>query len=221
MSDLSTQLPQRLNRPEETGLDPGLLIPLLRLLVEGDPVTVEQLAAAAGRTLEEVRRGLDAVPDTEYDDQGRIVGQGLSLVPTPHRFTVAGEELYTWCALDTLIFPALLDRPARVESVSPASGEPIRVTVDPAAGVTSVEPATAMVSLVNPEEITSIRSSFCNQVHYFTSPEDAAEWLVAHPDAEVAPVAEAYRIGAALTTGLLDRLQATTPAEADDCHSCC
>ncbi|HMQ38889.1 MAG TPA: organomercurial lyase MerB [Micropruina sp.] len=221
MSDLSTQLPQRLNRPEETGLDAGLLIPLLRLLVEGDPVTVEQLAAAAGRTLEEVRRGLDAVPDTEYDDQGRIVGQGLSLVPTPHRFTVAGEELYTWCALDTLIFPALLDRPARVESVSPASGEPIRVTVDPAAGVTSVEPATAMVSLVNPEEITSIRSSFCNQVHYFTSPEDAAEWLVAHPDAEVAPVAEAYRIGAALTTGLLGRLQATTPAEADDCHSCC
>lgn len=220
MSDLSTQLPQRLNRPEETGLDAGLLIPLLRLLVEGDPVTVEQLAAAAGRTLEEVRRGLDAVPDTEYDDQGRIVGQGLSLVPTPHR-SVAGEELYTWCALDTLIFPALLDRPARVESVSPASGEPIRVTVDPAAGVTSVEPATAMVSLVNPEEITSIRSSFCNQVHYFTSPEDAAEWLVAHPDAEVAPVAEAYRIGAALTTGLLGRLQATTPAEADDCHSCC
>ena len=221
MSDLSTQLPQRLNRPEETGLDAGLLIPLLRLLVEGDPVTVEPLAAAAGRTLEEVRRGLDAVPATAYDDQGRIVGQGLSLVPTPHRFTVAGEELYTWCALDTLIFPALLDRPARVESVSPASGEPIRVTVDPAAGVTSVEPATAMVSLVNPEEITSIRSSFCNQVHYFTSPEDAAEWLVAHPDAEVAPVAEAYRIGAALTTGLLDRLQATTPAEADDCHSCC
>ena len=29
MSDLSTQLPQRLTRPEETGLDAGLLIPLL------------------------------------------------------------------------------------------------------------------------------------------------------------------------------------------------
>ena len=27
MSDLSTQLPQRLTRPEETGLDAGLLIP--------------------------------------------------------------------------------------------------------------------------------------------------------------------------------------------------
>ena len=127
MSDLSTQLPDRLNRPEETGLDPGLLVPLLRLLVDGDPVTIEQLATAAGRTPEQVCNGLAAVPDTEYDDQGRIVGQGLTLRPTPHRFAVADQELYTWCALDTLIFPTLLERAASVESVSPTSGEPIRV----------------------------------------------------------------------------------------------
>ncbi|NYI77103.1 organomercurial lyase MerB [Nocardioides panzhihuensis] len=219
MSDLSTQLPQRLTRPEETGLNAGLLVPLLRLLVDGDPVAVEQLAAAAGRPIDEVRRGLAAVPDTEYDDQGRIIGQGLTLRPTPHRFIVAGEELYTWCALDTLIFPALLDRPARVESASPVSGEPVRVNVDPTQGATSVDPPTAVVSLVNPEQITSIRSSFCSQVHYFTSAEDAAGWLAEHPVAEVVPVAEAYRIGAALTTGLLNRLQA--PAAADDSHSCC
>ncbi|MTB73055.1 MULTISPECIES: organomercurial lyase MerB [Actinomycetes] len=218
MSDLSTQLSQRLTGTEETGLDAGLLIPLLRLLVDGDPVTVEQLAAVAGCTLDEVRRGLAAVPDTEYDEQGRIIGQGLTLRPTPHRFTVAGEELYTWCALDTLIFPALLDRPARVESVSPTSGEPIRVTVDPTAGVTSVEPATAMVSLVNPEKITSIRSSFCNQVHYFTAPEDAAAWLAVHPAAEVVTVAEAYGIAADLTAAFLNQ---TDAAVADDCHCCC
>ena len=109
MSDLSMQLPERLSRLGET----GLLIPLLRLLADGDPVTVQQLSVAAGRTIDEVRLGLAAMQDTEYDDQGRIVGQGLTLRPTPHRFTVDGEELYTWCALDTLIFPALLDRPAR------------------------------------------------------------------------------------------------------------
>ena len=99
MSNLSTDLTDRLTRSEETGLDPGLLIPLLRLLVDGDLVTLDQLAAASGRPLDDVRRGLAAVPDTEYDDQGRIVGQGLTLRPTAHRFTVAGEELYTWCAL--------------------------------------------------------------------------------------------------------------------------
>ena len=206
MSDLSTQLPQRLTRPEETGLDAGLLIPLLRLLVDGDPVTVEQLAAAASRTLDDVRRGLAAVPDTEYDADGRIVGQGLTLRPTTHRFTVEDRELYTWCALDTLMFPALLERAASIESTSPASGEPIRVSVDPSR-VISVEPATAVVSLVNPEDMTSIRSSFCNQVHYFTSADDAQTWLKDHPGAELLPVADAHQLGAALTTSVLDQLQ--------------
>ena len=93
MSELTTQLPERLNNTEETGLDAVLSIPLLRLIVEGGPVTVEQFAAAAGRPVDDVRTGLAAVPDTEYDDQGRIIGQGLTLRPTPHRFTVAGEEL--------------------------------------------------------------------------------------------------------------------------------
>nr|WP_246308954.1 organomercurial lyase MerB [Kineosphaera limosa] len=159
-----------------------------------------------------------AVPDTEYDDQGRIVGQGLTLRPTAHRFTVAGEELYTWCALDTLIFPALLERAATVVSTSPASGDTIRVTVDPTSGVTSLEPATAAVSLVNPDQISSIRSSFCNQVHYFTSPEDAAGWLAEHPEAEVVTVAEAFQLGAALTAGLLGRLRADhAGAEARHC----
>lgn len=218
MSNLSTDLTDRLTRSEETGLDPGLLIPLMWLLVDGDLFTLDQLAAASGRPLDDVRRGLAAVPDTEYDDQGRIVGQGLTLRPTAHRFTVAGEELYTWCALDTLIFPALLERAATVVSTSPASGDTIRVTVDPTSGVTSLEPATAAVSLVNPDQISSIRSSFCNQVHYFTSPEDAAGWLAEHPEAEVVTVAEAFQLGAALTAGLLGRLRADhAGAEARHC----
>ncbi|NYI81245.1 organomercurial lyase MerB [Nocardioides panzhihuensis] len=221
MSNLSIDLTDRLANTEETGLDAGLLIPLLRLLVDGNPVTVEQLATASGRTVGDVRSGLGAVPDTEYDDQGHIVGQGLTLRPTRHRFTVAGEELYTWCALDTLIFPALIGRPARVESVSPVSGETIRVTIDPTAGTTVVEPATAVVSLVNPRQITSIRSMFCNQVHYFTSPEDAADWLAGHPGAEIVSVAEAYQIGIALNASFHDRAQAesvnNTGSPACDC----
>ena len=40
MSELTTQLPERLNNTEETGLDAVLSIPLLRLIVEGGPVTV-------------------------------------------------------------------------------------------------------------------------------------------------------------------------------------
>ena len=36
----------RLTIPEESGLDPTMLVPLLRLLAAGEPVTVEALAAA-------------------------------------------------------------------------------------------------------------------------------------------------------------------------------
>lgn len=192
----------RLTIPEESGLDPTMLVPLLRLLAAGEPVTVEALAAAVGLPVDEVTRRLAAVPDTEYDEQGRIVGQGLTLRPTRHRFTVAGQELYTWCALDTLIFPTILDRPASIESESPVSGHPIRVSVGEN-GVTSVQPETAVVSLVNPDDLTSIRSSFCNQVHYFTCAQDAAPWLAEHPEGQIVSVAEAHQLGAALTTQIL------------------
>ena len=77
-----------------------------------------------------------------------------------------------------------------------------------------------MVSLVTPEPLTGIRSSFCNQVHYFTSPADAAGWLDQHPGAEVVAVAEAHRIGATLTTSFLERLQHGPAAGGGECHCC-
>jgi len=219
MTHHSSDLVDRLATPDETGLDPALLVPLLRLLAAGEPVDVATLAAATGRTVEQVTAQLALVPDTEYDDQGRVVGQGLSLRPTPHRFTLDGQELYTWCALDTLIFPAILGRAALVESTSPASRQPIRLTASPS-GVTEIEPATAVVSLVNPEDMTEIRSSFCNQVHFFTSTEDAQPWLESHPGGEVLAVVDAFQLGAELTTGFLAQLP--TPAAeghgaANDC----
>ncbi len=215
----SASLVDRLATPTESGLDLVLVVPLLRLLAGGEPVEVAALAGAAGRTVEEIRNRLAAVPDTEYDEDGRIIGQGLTLRPTRHRFTVDGQELYTWCALDTLIFPTLLGRAARVESTSPSSGQSIRITVEPA-GVTSVEPATAVVSLVNPADMmSSIRSSFCNQVHYFTSPEDARPWLEAHPGGEVLPVADAYQLGATLSRNALEQPNADIdPAAGSCCH---
>lgn len=90
MADHTPDLVDRLASSEETGLDPALLVPLLKLLANGEPVAVDELAAATGRTVEEIRKGLAAVPDTEYDADGRIVGQGLTLRATSHRFSVEG-----------------------------------------------------------------------------------------------------------------------------------
>ena len=67
--------------------------------------------------------------------------------------------MYTWCALDTLMFPALTGKIARVTSRCAATGRPITLTVAPEA-VLHVEPAEAMVSLRTPDTSPDIRCSF-------------------------------------------------------------
>ena len=79
MSDHTPDLVDRLATPEETGLNPTLLVPLLKLLAHGEPAAIDELAAATGRTVEAVRSGLAAVPDTENDTEGRIVPLGFTL----------------------------------------------------------------------------------------------------------------------------------------------
>jgi len=199
---LATRLTAAFNGGGAASARPWLWRPLLHLLAHGEPVTVQQLAAATGRTGDEVRHALAANPDTEYDETGRVVGSGLTLRPTPHHFEVDGRTLYTWCALDTLVFPAVLGQPARVTSPCHANGTPVRVTVEPDK-VTHVEPATAVVSLVTPDAPASIRTAFCDQVHFFATPDAATDWLGQHPGATVLPVADAYELGRPLTQALL------------------
>ena len=89
-----------------------------------------------------------------------------------------------WCALDTLIFPVVLDRSAVIESTSPTSGSTIRVIATAHRGDRGRASHCGGLS-VNPAALTSIRAPFCNQVHYFASPEDAQPWLAQHPGGEL------------------------------------
>ncbi|MEJ7704370.1 MAG: organomercurial lyase [Geodermatophilaceae bacterium] len=150
---LATRLTQAISAHSAATGNPmsWLWAPLLRSLARGRPVAVEDLAQATGRSPAEVRDGLAGLADTEYDDLGRVVGHGITLRPTPHQFTVDGQRLYTWCALDTLIFPTVLGQAATVASPTPGTGELVRLAVDPAAGVTELDPATAVVSVLIPE----------------------------------------------------------------------
>jgi alkylmercury lyase len=188
----------------ETGMQPWLWLPLLKLLALGDPVDAADLAAATGRPIEDVRAALETMTDAEYDGSGRIVGMGLTQRPTRHRFEVDGEQLYTWCALDTLIFPTLLGASARIESSYDSASIPVRLRVG-SSGVTGVEPATAVVSLINPDDISSVRTSFCNQVHFFASTEESEPWLKDHPEGTVIPVEEAYRLASDMAGKMLSQ----------------
>lgn len=187
---------------------------LLRLVAEGQPVPVADIAAAAGRAEPEVRAALAQMPDTEFDDSGRVVGWGISQRQTPHRFDVDGRHLFTWCALDTLMFPALLGKAVSVSSPCDATGEPVQVQVQVQVDVNPdrvgrVAPAAAVVSIVTPGTTGSIRGAFCDQVHFFASADAAGPWLAEHPGASVLPVARAFELGrplvARMAAGATDR----------------
>ena len=172
---------------------------ILRLLADGAPVPLATIAAATGQAVSEVERALQA-GGAEMDEEGRLVGLGLTIRETPHRFAVGGRSLFTWCALDTLIYPAVLGR-AHVESPCRATGVPIRVEVT-AAGVERVEPPEAVVSIVRPRTGEPIRASFCDYVHFFSSADAAASWLSRHTGAIVLPVVEAFELGSKLAAAL-------------------
>jgi alkylmercury lyase len=195
--------------------DPGreaLGLAMLRRLAEGEPLTLDTLASDTGQPVEAIRAELLRHGDIEYDQAGRIVGNGITLRPTPHRFEIDGRELYTWCALDTLVFPAMLGVCARVESPCRATGQAIHVDVEPDR-ISSVEPASAVVSIVPRPQSASIRASFCNHVHFFANVDVAQSWLAEHPDASIVPVADAQEQG----RELIESLPAVGASCPDDC----
>jgi alkylmercury lyase len=203
-ANLSDRLVASVAQTGSARTTPGLYRELLRLLSRGEPVTIAGLAAAAGYPTDEAQRAVAGWNDTEYDAQGRIIGWGLTLRPTRHKFAIDGKQLYTWCAVDTLFMPAVIGRPARVESPCAATGIPVRLTVDPSEGVSALDPATAVVSLVTPEQMSSVRTAFCNPSRYFATPDAARGWQSKHPRMELLSVADAYCASRPLSEMLLD-----------------
>ena len=170
---------------------------LVRLLASGRPVAREHLATVLQMTAEQVAEVLAGLADIELDPNGNVVGWGLTFVPTPHRFRVQGQTFYTWCALDALTYPALLQLTACVESSCPVSGAPVTLSVTPT-GVHDLAPASAIVSLVIPEQGSSCngdRGSFCNRSLFFRSRRDALIWQASSPRARLLSVADAYQVG--------------------------
>ena len=170
-----------------------LLPHLVMLLAQGRPVEPRHVAQTAGLPLGQVEGFLRAQPGTDWDDDGRVAGFGLTLRPTPHRFVVDDRVLYTWCATDTLVFPAILGRRATVESACPATARPIRLEVAPD-GVLSVDPSTAVVSQLHPaKSVDDIRGVVCRHGHFFASPDAARHWAAEHPEGQVLSVGDAFQ----------------------------
>jgi alkylmercury lyase len=180
-------------------------VSVLRVLATGYPVSRHDLAvrlarggSQGGKAESEafLSAAMDRIANVEVDEDGRIVGCGLTLAPTDHQIIFSGPPLFTWCAFDTVLFPALLSRSAEVRSRCHATGVPIRCSV----GVEKVEavvPAAAVISLIVPkQEAPPCRAGggLCRHAHFFASPAAAGRWLAAHPACQVVPIAQAHVI---------------------------
>lgn len=185
--------------------DPGLTteeqrtaLALLRQLALGEPVTAEAVAARTGADPGDVAASIDRFPGVYRDDDGRVVGfWGLSVVEfPPHRYTVGGRELWTWCAWDPFILTPWLGGEAEVSSVDARTQEPISFRIaDGRPRDLSHEQLT--LSFLLPEDgwETDVIATFCHFVHFFGDVDRARAWTDEHPGTFVLPLDDAVRLG--------------------------
>lgn len=179
-----------------TGESAVLSRQILQLLAEGQPVTPERLAAIAGQPVEFIRTTFAALQrcGCEFNEQGALIGDALTLTPTRHRFRVKNHDLYAWCALDTLFLPALINQTAEIMSTCPQTGAVIHLTVS-SDGIEAVSPPETALSIVFTSGCTSgINGSFCGQIHFFVSHEAAVEWVDRRTDFAVLSVGDAFEL---------------------------
>jgi alkylmercury lyase len=188
-----------------------LLVRVMRALARGRPVSSEQvdeMMADIGIPREDGRAFLRAV--AEQGDKGTITGAlGLSLNRTAHRFFVNGAALFTWCAVDTLFLPSMLNQTAAIESESPVSRAKVRLRVG-AGGVEDVSPAGTVISVVmvdpgkaDVRSVEEIWGAFCHHIFFFASRAEAEQWAAGRDDIEILSPQEGFELGRKLSSRLL------------------
>ncbi|WP_296736317.1 organomercurial lyase [Mesorhizobium sp.] len=165
-------------------------IALYRALATGHPVDAERFGRALGISATSGHALLqrDSIKPLVYlDDRGSILGfGGLAATAMHHRFEVGDCTLSTWCAWDSLFLPEILDRPARVTSADPESGEVVRLVVTPER-IESVEPGETVVSFVLPDvgifdvSAANVMAKFCHFVFFFASRSSGERWTASRP----------------------------------------
>lgn len=169
---------------------------ILQLLAEGQPVTPERLAEVSGQPVEFIRTTFAALQNCgcEFNEQGALIGDALTLTPTRHHFRVKEHNLYAWCALDTLFLPALINQTAEITSTCPQTGTTIHLTVLPD-GIETISPPETALSIVFTSGCTSgINGTFCGQIHFFVSNEAAVQWVDRRTDFAALSVGEGFEL---------------------------
>lgn len=170
----------------------GPLLAGFSLLAHGRPVSVEEIARAAGTENSQVEEAVDAAR-CERDARGRLIDlYGMTLTPSLHRLAIDGKILFSCCALWAHVIPKLVDTTVRVESVDPLRRHLVRLSLSPS-GVESADPlgAAATLAVATREAIdTDVCDAFCCQVRHFVSRESAEEFAADRPNCQAVDLSE-------------------------------
>ena len=172
-------------------------VQLYRLLGQGDLVSRDTLAKAAGVTLERVNEILEGWTGVYYEGE-KIVGfWGLTPKPfSKHLLKYDGRTEYAWCAWDTLFLPEILGKSIAIESTDPETDQIVRLTVSPE-GVLNVSPEGAVMSILEPKDdmIEDVVANFCHFVFFFPSIAVGQRWVDKHPGTSLMSIEDAYLLG--------------------------
>lgn len=78
--------------------------PVVTNASRGESVTIEDMATTTGKPVEEVKKVLQSLPSVEIDEQGRVVGLGLTLIPTLTTLRLMGSNYMPGAPLTHLYF---------------------------------------------------------------------------------------------------------------------
>lgn len=188
-----------------------MVIRMLRLLAE------EGHAVTRNHGLREItelgidRATADALLDawTERDDNGDIVGLGLTYNPTAHEMTIDGVRVWAWCGIDTLIFIHILDKSAAISSVAPGSGDVVTLHAGPA-GITDLNPVGAVATQRVPgrdqidfSSTTAIWGTFCHHNFFFPNRAQAEQWAADRDDIAILSMPDAFAAARDMAGALL------------------
>ena len=136
---------------------------------------------------------LEPTVSTEWDDDGNVIGYGVTLRETPHTFEVSGRRLCTWCVFDALFFPALIDQTVHVASHCAATSVPVALTVTPTM-IEDVAPTDSAVSLILRQNTPDIRAALCCYVHFLASDTVGRDCASTHARASIVNVHDAFAV---------------------------